>query len=101
VIHNQANNAAAGGLAAAIQGIGVANVNPGMIGQIYNPAAYDPFPPTPWTMLYHASVEKVENGFILKVTHNQGDMPKMYVAHDAEELKDLFIAAMVAERVSK
>jgi hypothetical protein len=87
-----ATNKPGGGLADALKSA--------MIGQqyIYH---HDPFPPTEHTMLYHASVEKVENGFLLKVSHKQGDVPKIYVARDAGELKDLFIAVIVGERISK
>jgi hypothetical protein len=56
---------------------------------------------TPHTMIYHATVERAENGFILKVTHKQGETPKVYVAGDAEELQRVFIAAIVGERISK
>lgn len=81
---------------------------PDIFGGIYqpnvvlpSPPQQGPFPNTPNTMLYSATVEKVENGFILRVIHKQGDVPKVYVAHNADELKDLFIAAIVAERVSR
>lgn len=82
----------------------LANMGMGQILNPHIPQTYqDPHPiqMTAWTMLYSANVEKVENGFILRVIHKQGDAPKIYVAHNADELKDLFIAAIVAERVSR
>lgn len=81
-------------------GIGPLVGGPGLGQHVFQP--YTPeFPPTPWTMLYHASVEKAENGYILKVTHAQGQVPKIYIAATTEELQRVFIAAIVAERVSK
>jgi hypothetical protein len=73
------------------------------IGAIYGPATQAPEfgYGTPNTMLHHASVEKAENGFILKVTHKPGEIAKIYIAANTEELQRVFIAAIVAERVSK
>lgn len=78
-----------------------ATINPNILlgPQVYR-AQYE-FETTGWTMLYHMSVEKAENGYILKVTHKQGDTAKLYVAADTEELQRVFIAALVAERVTK
>lgn len=59
------------------------------------------YPLTINPMIYHASVEKAENGYILKVVHKQGEQPKQYVASTTEELQKVFIAAIVAERISK
>jgi hypothetical protein len=52
-------------------------------------------------VLYHADVKKAENGYILTVTHEAGQTPKVYVAKDADELRDVFITAIIAEKVSK
>lgn len=75
------------------------------IGALYPPSAGPLFAPehitSPHTMLYHASVEKAENGFILKVVHKQGEQAKLYVATDADDLQRVFIAAIVGERITK
>lgn len=82
--------------------------------QIYGPGAaggrlsgvYTASPPefgytTSFTMIYHANVERAENGYILKVVFKQGEVPKTYIAASTEELQRVFIAAIVAERVGK
>lgn len=56
---------------------------------------------TEQTMIYHASVERAENGYILKVVHKQNEAPKIYIAFSTEDLQQVFIAAIVAERISK
>jgi hypothetical protein len=59
------------------------------------------FTTTPQTMLYHASIERAENGYILKIQHKQNETAKIYIAATTEELQRVFIAAIVAERVSR
>lgn len=65
------------------------------------PILREPYPETINAMIYHASVERAENGYILKVQYAQNGPTKQYVASTTEELQRVFIAAMVAERVSK
>jgi hypothetical protein len=78
-------------------------INPNKVGGYVGPQVFTQyeFTTTPQTMLYHASVERAENGYILKVTHTQGGQVKVYIAATTEELQRVFIAAIVAERVSK
>jgi hypothetical protein len=71
-----------------------------MIGGLF-PHPTTVFTVSPPLMLHHAEVEKAENGFILRVVHHAGEQPKIYIAATTEELQKVFIAAIVAERVSK
>ena len=47
------------------------------------------------------SVERVDNGFILRSGRNNGDIAKTKVCSSIEEVKDLFIAALVEYQLEK
>jgi hypothetical protein len=49
----------------------------------------------------HFTVEKADNGFILRSGRHDGDIAKVKVASSIEELKDLFIATMVEHRMEE
>jgi len=46
-------------------------------------------------------VERVDNGFILRSGRNNGDIAKTKVCSSIEEVKDLFIAALVEYQLEK
>lgn len=50
---------------------------------------------------FHFSVEKVDNGFVLRSAARVGDFAKVKIAKDVEELKDLFIQSLVEHRMEK
>ena len=47
----------------------------------------------------HFTVEKVDNGFILRSAKQIGEVAKVKIAADIDELKDLFIASLVEHRM--
>lgn len=49
----------------------------------------------------HFTVEKVDNGFILRSGRFQGDISKTKVCSSIEEVKDLFVAVLVEYQLDK
>ena len=49
----------------------------------------------------HFTVEKVDNGFILRSGRFQGDISKTKVRSSIEEVKDLFVAVLVEYQLDK
>ena len=47
------------------------------------------------------TVEKVDNGFILKGSRNEGDIAKVKICKDMDELKDLFVSTLVEYQLEK
>ena len=64
--------------------------------------------PTPPSPLYpynrnqvHFTVEKVDNGFILKGSRTEGDIAKVKICKDMDELKDLFVSTLIEYQLEK
>lgn len=51
-------------------------------------------------MLYF-SVEKVDNGYVLRSAKRAGDVSKVRIAADVNELRDQFITALVEHRMEE
>lgn len=49
----------------------------------------------------HFTVEKVDNGFILRAGRFNGDIAKTKVCSSMEEVKDLFVAVLVEYQLDK
>lgn len=47
------------------------------------------------------TVERVDNGFILRSGRNNGDISKTKVCSSIEEVKDLFVAVLVEYQLDK
>ena len=47
------------------------------------------------------TVEKVDNGYILRCAKRQGDVVKVKICKDMDELKDLFVATLVEYQLEK
>jgi hypothetical protein len=75
----------------------------GAINQAWNAAASQSMASMPYETpnrnLMHFTVEKVDNGFILRSAKSMGDLNKTKIAANADELKDLFIASIVEHRM--
>jgi hypothetical protein len=75
----------------------------GAINQAWNSAASAGISSMPYETpnrnLMHFTVEKVDNGFILRSAKSMGDLSKTKIASNADELKDLFIASIVEHRM--
>ena len=60
-----------------------------------------------WTAQYQhnnivrLSVEKVDNGFILRSSKNEGEIAKVKICNSIDELKDLFVATLVEHQLEK
>ena len=60
-----------------------------------------------WTAQYQhnntvrLSVEKVDNGFILRSSKNEGEIAKVKICNNIDELKDLFVATLVEHQLEK
>lgn len=52
-------------------------------------------------VLKHASVTKIENGFLIRVAFSEGEVAKVYYAESIEKAAEAMVAAIVAHRVDK
>jgi hypothetical protein len=59
------------------------------------------FPPAPQENAVHVEYIPVENGYVVNITKNRGELPKVYVAKDLAEAHELVTTYMVKERLSK
>jgi hypothetical protein len=59
------------------------------------------FPPAPQENAVHVEYIPVENGYVVNITQNRSELPKVYVAKDLAEAHELVTTYMVKERLSK
>ena len=59
------------------------------------------FPPAPQENAVHVEYIPVENGYVVNITKNRSELPKVYVAKDLPEAHELVTTYMVKERLSK
>jgi hypothetical protein len=59
------------------------------------------FPPAPQENAVHVEYIPVENGYVVNITKNRSELPKVYVAKDLAEAHELVTTYMVKERLSK
>jgi hypothetical protein len=59
------------------------------------------FPPAPQENAVHVEYIPVENGYVVNITKNRNELPKVYVAKDLAEAHELVTTYMVKERLSK
>lgn len=51
--------------------------------------------------VFNFSVEKVDNGFVLRSGGYEGALAKTRIAKDVDELKDMFVQILVEHRMEK
>lgn len=58
-------------------------------------------PPWHTQSLVRISVEKVDNGYILRSSKHEGEIAKVKICTNMDELKDLFVATLVEHQLEK
>jgi hypothetical protein len=82
-----------GSLTGSITGQGILSQN--------TASSVTPRPPWHTQNLVRISVEKVDNGYIMRSSKHEGEVAKVKICTNMDELKDLFVATLVEHQLEK
>jgi hypothetical protein len=60
-----------------------------------------PRPPWHTQGVVRISVEKVDNGYIMRSSKNEGELAKVKICTNMDELKDLFVATLIEHQLEQ
>lgn len=91
---------------AANAAVGQSSLTGSLLGQhsiLTNNTASSVTPRPPWHTqnLVRISVEKVDNGYIMRSSKHEGEVAKVKICTNMDELKDLFVATLVEHQLEK
>lgn len=86
--------------------LGPGSLTGSLVGQhsiLTNNTASSVTPRPPWHTqnLVRISVEKVDNGYIMRSSKHEGEVAKVKICTTMDELKDLFVATLVEHQLEK